>query len=192
MLAEDGTARIQILPSSNLKELEDFRAFVEDVAAFAPNSAGVPRNLVEFGIVTKSSFQQALISAFVMISLLLFLLWRNLIDVVLVMAPLTLGAMLTGASMAVFDIRFNFTNVVVIPLLFGIGVDSGIHLVQRAKEGLLQEQGLMGTATARAVYYSALTTSMSFGSMSLAGHNGLKSLGIMLTVGLVFTVRCVC
>jgi hopanoid biosynthesis associated RND transporter like protein HpnN len=191
MITEDGVARVQVLPATNMKELEDFVGFVHEVQSVAPRAAGVPLNLVEFGEVTSRSFRQALISAFFAIGFLLWMLWRSLTDTVLVMIPLSLGAAMTGAAMAVLDIRFDFTNVVVIPLLFGIGVDSAIHLVQRAKEGLGSDGGIMGTASARAIWYSALTTTVSFGSLGFAGHNGMSSLGIALTIGLISTTTCV-
>jgi hopanoid biosynthesis associated RND transporter like protein HpnN len=190
MQASDGTARVQIFPSGDLRQQQDFRAFVEEVQRHTPNTAGVPLNLVEFGRVTESSFRQALISAVLIITLLLTALWRDLREVLLVMLPLCLGAVLTVATMAVFGLRFNFANVIVIPLLFGIGVDSGIHMIERARRG---ESGaaLTGSATARAIYFSAFTTAVSFGSLSLADHRGLESLGIVLTIGLFFTVTSV-
>ena len=190
MLAPDGVARVQIFPDVDMSERSNFIAFVEEVQGHTPNLAGVPLNLIEFSRVINSSFRQALLSAVVIISLLLAILWRNFVDVALVMLPLFLGAILTGATMVLLGIDFNFGNVIVIPLLFGIGVDSGIHLVQRARS----ENGgdnLVGTSTARAVYFSALTTAVSFGSLSLADHNGLASLGIVLTTGLFYTVTSV-
>jgi hypothetical protein len=90
----------------------------------------------------------------------------------------------------ILDVRFDFINVVVIPLVFGIGVDSAIHLVQRARETGPGEK-ILGTATARAVFYSAVTTGVSFGSLALANHNGLSSLGVMLCFGLFYTVLSV-
>ncbi len=188
MLASDGTARVQVFPAGDLSDLRDFESFVLEVKAFAPDASGVPVNLLEFGTAISASFRQALIYAVVLISLLLWLLWRSVGDVALVMAPLFLGASLTGATIVALGLGFNFTNVVVIPLLFGIGVDSAIHLVQRANEGLNEGEGLLDTASARAVYYSALTTVVSFGSLSFAGHRGIKGLGIMLTAGLIYTV----
>ena len=161
------------------------------VQGVAPEAAGVPVNLVEFAGVTASSFRQALLSAVLLISLLLWALWRNFYDVLVVMIPLCLGAALTGATMALLGIAFGFANVIVIPLLFGIGVDSAIHLVQNSKEGRTQKDGLLGTSTARAVYYSAVTSIVSFGSLAFAGHNGMHRLGVTLTIGLVYTVVCV-
>jgi predicted RND superfamily exporter protein len=49
---------------------------------------------------------------------------------------------------------------------------------------------LMGTTTARAVFYSAMTTMISFGSLAFSGHLGLSSMGKMLSAGMIFTVFC--
>ncbi|MBW2419452.1 MAG: MMPL family transporter [Deltaproteobacteria bacterium] len=191
MRTDEGIARVQVFPSADMSVLEDLEDFVVAVQGVAPGAAGVPVNLVEFGVVTVSSFRQALVSAVLLISLLLWALWRDFSDVLLVMLPLCLGAALTAATMALFGIAFGFANVIVIPLLFGIGVDSAIHLVQNSKEGRTREDGLLGTSTARAVYYSALTSIVSFGSLACSGHNGMHNLGVTLTIGLVYTVVCV-
>jgi len=92
------------------------------------------------------------------------------------------------AMMAILDMPFQFANVVVIPLLLGIGVDSGIHLVHRAENLASNADELMGTTTARAVFFSAMTTTISFGTLSLSGHRGLSSLGILLSGGMILTV----
>ena len=145
-------------------------------------------NLVGFGEATRSSFKQALLSAVAIIALILFSLWRRVGPVLLVMAPLLLSSITTVAAMALLDIPFNFANVIVIPLMLGIGVDSGIHLVHRA-ESLKEEGGdLMDSTTARAVFYSALTTVISFGTLALSSHQGVASLGVVLSIGMVLTV----
>ncbi|MCS5637797.1 MAG: MMPL family transporter, partial [Myxococcota bacterium] len=188
MLAEDGTARLQVYPTSALGDGDAMRRFVAAIQDSAPNAAGVPLNLVEFGDVISNSFSQALVSALIIITLLLFALWRRVSDVLIVLIPLCLGAALTAATAVILDIRFDFTNVVVIPLVFGIGVDSAIHLVQRSRESGEPAEGLLASSTARAVFYSAVTTGVSFGSLALANHNGLNGLGLMLSFGLFYTV----
>ena len=85
---------------------------------------------------------------------------------------------------------FNFANVIVIPLLLGIGVDSGIHLVHRAEVAPDHERHLLGSTTARAIFYSSVSTAASFGALALSSHRGIASLGIVLVVGLVFTLVC--
>jgi uncharacterized protein len=188
--APDGTARIQVFPKEKLQDFETMKRFADEVVALEPKAAGIAINLVEFGEVTAKSFRQALTSAAIAICALLFFLWRRPLDVMLVLAPLSLGSLLTCASMAILDMPFNFANVLVLPLLFGIGVDSGIHLVHRARRGGGGDtaEHLVESATAGAVFFSAMTTTLSFGTLALSGHQGMHTLGVMLTIGMFWTV----
>ncbi len=190
MIAADGSARIQVYPRESLIDEMAFSQFVEEVQDVAPNAAGVAINLVGFANATESSFRQALISALIAIALLLFLLWRRISDVFLVMAPLILSSLLTVAAMVLLDLPFNFANVIVIPLLLGVGANSGIHLVHRVRTSASHEEELLATTTARAVFYSALTTAVSFGSLAFSSHRGMASLGIVLSIGMMLTIVC--
>ena len=190
MLAPTGEARVQIFPKENLQDTEALDRFVSQIREVDPLVSGVSVNLYDFGAATVSSFQQALALALIFISLLLFFLWRSVADVALVLAPLLLGAVVTVGTMAAAGVSFNFANVIVLPLLFGIGVDSGVHLVHRAKIKLAGDELLMGTTTARAVFYSAITTIVSFGTLAFSSHRGVASLGVLLTVGMLLTVVC--
>ncbi len=190
MLAPSGQARVQIFPRDDLQDNAALAAFVTEIRTVDPMVSGVSVNLYDFGRATVSSFQQALTAGIVLISLLLFGLWRSVRDVALVLAPLLLGGILTVATMAALGMRFNFANVIVLPLLLGIGVDSGIHLVHRAKMRLSPDDLLLGTTTARAVFYSAVTTVVSFGTLAFSSHRGVASLGILLTAGMTYVVLC--
>ena len=79
---------------------------------------------------------------------------------------------------------------IVLPLLLGIGVDSSIHLVHRARSASGAGGNLLATSTANAVVLSAATTIASFGSLAFATHRGIASLGQLLTLGVVLTVLC--
>jgi hopanoid biosynthesis associated RND transporter like protein HpnN len=191
MVAPDGRARVQIFPAEDLQERGALERFADAVKRVAPDAVGVSVNLVEFGRITVAAFRQALVSALVLIGLLLLLLWGRLSDAAFALAPLLLAALLTTASVVLLGLSFNFTNVVVIPLLLGIGVDSGVHLVHESRQYTRPEEvDLLSTTTARAVFYSALTTTLSFGSLALSDHRGMQSLGILLTVGMMLTVVC--
>ena len=83
----------------------------------------------------------------------------------------------------IFDLPFNFANVLVLPALLGIGIDSGIHLVHRWRH-MDGSDPLLETSTARGVVQSTLTTIASFGTLAISPHPGMASLGILLTLGL--------
>ncbi len=188
MLTDDGKARIQVFPSETMRTPASFSRFVNAVLEVDPKAAGVAINLVQFGAAIRDSFRQALISAILVIWVLLWVLWRRRAPVLLATAPLVLSSLLTCAMMAILDLPFQFANVIVIPLLLGIGVDSGIHLVHRAENLRDDADELMGTTTARAVFFSALTTTISFGTLAFSGHRGMSSLGVLLSGGMILTV----
>ena len=139
---------------------------------------------------TSGAMQQAMAIGFVATLLFLFLLWRNLWDTLLAFFPLLLAGLVTcavdGARSAG---RFNFANVIVLPMLLGMGIDNGVHLVHRHRTHP-DEADVLATSTARAVWFSAITTILSFGSLVFASHRGMASLGQMLTLGVAATLVC--
>jgi hopanoid biosynthesis associated RND transporter like protein HpnN len=195
MVAADGRARVEVLPSQDLADFEAHARFVDEVREVVPHATGSAVSLLEWGRVVSRAFREALALAFVGIALLLWLLWRRPGDVALVLIPLLFAAICTTATAILLDMPFNFGNVLVLPLLLGIGVDSGIHLVHRHHVALGEhpdrapdERDLLGTSTAQAVFFSALTTVGGFGTLALVTHPGIRSLGQLLLVGMVFTV----
>ena len=187
MLAPNGKARVQVFPSGNLGEGDAREIFVDAIRQVQPDATGVAVNLIEFGRATARSLVEALSLALILITVLLLLIWRKPLDAALVLLPLILAGVMTGAAMVVLDRAFNFANVIVLPLLLGIGVDSGVHLVHRAREAG-RGKPLLESVTAHAVFWSALTTIVSFGSLALSAHRGIASLGLLLVVGLTITV----
>jgi hypothetical protein len=121
--------------------------------------------------------------------LVLLLLWRSAWDTVLAFFPLALAAVVTCAALVLLGQPFNFTNVIVLPMLVGMGVDNGVHLVHRHRTAP-DEVDVLATSTARAVFFAALTTMLSFGSLAFASHRGLASFGQMLTLGVLVTLVC--
>ena len=74
-------------------------------------------------------------------------------------------------------------------LLIGMGVDNGVHLVHRHRTHE-EEVDVLGTSTARAVFYAAVTTVMAFGSLGFASHKGMSATGQLLTIGVALTLIC--
>ncbi|MFQ5467868.1 MAG: hypothetical protein ACE5DS_06995, partial [Kiloniellaceae bacterium] len=102
--------------------------------------------------------------------------------------PCLTVAILTVAATVIFATPFNFANVIVLPLLFGLGVAGGIHMVMRARAS--GTGALMRTSTPRAVLFSALTTIGSFGALALSSHVGTASMGFLLTLAIGLSLVC--
>jgi len=188
-VAPDGTARVEVQPSADLRDPAALRRFVDAVRAVAPHASGSPVIIVEAGDAVLRAFFTAAAISVLAIGILVALLLGRLRDVLLVFAPLLLAALLTVAVASVLGMAFNFANVIVLPLLFGLGVASAIHLVMRARDGAGLD-ALFATSTPRAVTFSALTTIGSFASIALSGHPGTASMGILLAIAIALTLLC--
>ena len=105
----------------------------------------------------------------------------------LVLAPLLLAGLLTAATSVLLDLPLNYANIITLPLLLGIGVAFDIYFVMRWRAGL---DGPLQSSTARAVLFSALTTTTAFGSLALSAHPGTAEMGRLLTIALGYTLLC--
>ncbi len=188
-VAADGRARLEGFPKEDLRDREALTRFVQSVKGVAANAIGSSVVILEAGNAVVAAFWQAGIISVALISVLLLAVLNRWLDMVLVFAPLTLAALLTVAASVIFDIPFNFANIIVLPLLFGLGVASGIHLMLRQREEN-SVSGVLETSTPRAVVFSALTTIGSFGSIALSSHPGMASMGLLLTISISLTLGC--
>jgi len=188
--APDGRARVQIFASQPIhQDREALGRFVEEVRTVAPHATGSPVIILEAGRTVVRAFVEAATLAVVAISLLLAVLLRGVREIALVFGPLALAAALTVAASVLMGAPFNFANVIVLPLLFGLGVAGGLHLVMRERSEA-DGAAALATSTPRAVAFSALTTIGSFGSIALSSHPGTVSMGVLLTVAISLTLVC--
>lgn len=185
----DGQWRVDILPEEDVRDPAALSRFVSSVEAVYPDVSGGAIQTQKAGQVISESMLEATGIALVIIFVVLFALVRKPGLVFLMMAPLALAASLTTAAGVLLGIPFNYANVIVLPLLLGIGVDSGIHLVMRNQQ-VKAGEGVYGTSTPRAVLFSALTTVGSFGSLMLSPHRGTASMGELLSIAIAFTLLC--
>ncbi len=108
---------------------------------------------------------------------------KNLRTTLFVLLPVAVGSVWTVGIMRLLDIHFNLANLVILPLIIGIGVVNGVHIVHRYREEPDQGTTVLSKSTGRAVILSSLTTMIGFGSMMVAEHQGVYSLGQVLTIG---------
>ncbi len=183
LVGPGGEHHLVVLPAEDISEVSALNRFIEEVRDIAPSATGRP--VAEWGVggIVVNAFVQALATALLLIFVILLLTLRSLRDAILVLTPLLLAALFTTATARLLDMPFNMANILVLPLIFGLGVDNGIHLVQRFRsEGRLA--ALMTSSTPRAVLLSSLTTAGTFAALSLSPHQGTASIGMLLTIAI--------
>jgi hopanoid biosynthesis associated RND transporter like protein HpnN len=188
-VGQQGQVRVEVFPKKDLRNPDYLRSFVREIREIAPRATGSPVIIVEAGQAVLYAFATAGVISVALIGVLIIVLLRKGRDVLLVFAPLFLAALLTVAASVVIDLPFNFANVIVLPLLFGLGVASSIHFVLRQRTAR-SVSSLLNTSTPRAVFFSALTTIGSFASIGLSSHPGTASMGVLLTIAITLTLLC--
>jgi len=185
-----GEYRLAVYPAEDLNDNHALRRFVLAVQKIAPQAIGEPVISLEAGEAVVRAFIEAFSLSLIGVVIILLVLLRSIRYTLLVLLPLLLSSLFTAAFTVLLDTPFNFANIIALPLLLGLGIDSSLHMVHRSLNNKLVSEILIHTSTARAIFYSALTTSVSFASLMLSSHQGTASMGILLTVGLTFTLIC--
>lgn len=187
-LSEKGAYRVEIFPSQNLDDHQATREFVNAVQRVAPSATGPAVLEQSAGHTVVFAFAQAFSYAVIGIALLLLVLLRSVGDSLRVLIPLAWVALLVAAATVVFGVPFNFANIIALPLLFGVGVDNGIHVVHRMRQAPPESGLILTTSTARGVFFSGLTTIAGFGALAFSHHAGTASMGQLLAIGMLITL----
>jgi hopanoid biosynthesis associated RND transporter like protein HpnN len=163
-------------------------AFVSTLMAVEPTTFGPPVQIWESTQLIIREYIKAACYAVAAILILLLLDFRSLADALCAMTPVLIGFVGVFGLMGITGAPLNFANIIVMPLIFGIGVDAGVHSVHRWRaEPFGRPAGLSG-GTGRGITLTMLTTMIGFGCMLVAEHRGIRSLGFVMLAGLSVTL----
>ena len=187
--ANNGQYLLEILPAEDLSDIDNMKSFVAASQNISPNVTGPPVVTIEAGNAVIDAFKTAFTAAFIAIIVILIVMIKKLSDVIFILIPLILAALLTAAVSVLFDLPLNFANIIALPLLFGIGIDSAIHIVHQYNQ-IQSKQLLLASSSARAILVSAFTTIFSIGNLALSTHTGTASMGKLLVTGIFLALLC--
>lgn len=184
----DGKFCIYAFPSDTIWNEYFMEKNVYELQSVSPDAGGVSVIFQSILTQVKHDFILIGLAAFVVVLIVLLLDYRNAYLSLLSMIPLIVGAVMMVGVMATFDIKLNFVNMVVIPLIIGIGIDYGVYMVHRWRsEGYSASRiDMVIRSTGRGIVYCALTTMMGFGSLAFASYRGLQGMGKILGIGIAF------
>jgi uncharacterized protein len=186
-----GRYRVQVFPREDIMNVDALARFVTAVKSVAPNAVDTPVTVYETGKAIASSFRVASLLALAVVVVVLLVALRSLFATALVLIPLFLATILTAATSVIFDIPLNFANVIVLPLLLGVGVHNGIMFMLRYLTEPPADGNLLGTSTARAVLFGNLTMIISSATLVFSSHRGIASMGMLLSVCATFIMASI-
>lgn len=186
-VSADGRWRVEVSPEENLTDTRALERFVKNVSAVDPEISGAPAQIAGAGAVVSEAMLQAAFLAAFLVGLICFLAVRTIATVLAILVPLVASGTIIAAASVLAGIPFNYANVIVLPLVIGLGVDSGIHLALR-RTGSGTTRALFDSSTPRAVLFSGMTTIVAFASLALSTHRGTASMGELLSISIVITL----
>lgn len=186
----DGSLLLRIYPKAARRGLsvlspEHLTPFASAVLTAAPRATGSAIQIYESTRLIRSAYERAMVYAAIAIFVLLLIDLRSVRDTIAAMMPVVMGAAFMLAIMRLAEIPLNFANTIVMPLILGLGVDAGVHAVHRWRSQPYDIPSGLAGGTGRAITLTSATTIIGFLCMTLAEHRGIRSLGLVMSIGLL-------
>lgn len=187
-IGRTGKHLLKVYARGDIWDMDRLKRFVADVEAVDPLATGHPVQTYYASHHLQLSYVQAGIFALLAVFALILFDFRSIRYSLLAMVPLAMGFLQMCGLIGWFGIPLNAANLIALPLILGIGVDDGVHLVHE-----LRRHGgrfRLTDSTAVAVILISTTTMASFGALILARHQGLRTMGQVLTLGTFLCLTC--
>ena len=188
-IGKSGRLLLQIYSRHDPWDYPSQTHFVEELRSVDPDVTGQPVVGYESMRLIASSFRWGLVYAFILVATIAAAMIRRVRETVLAMVPLIIGTLWTVGVMHLWGLTFNLVNVWALPLIIGSAAEYGVYIVLRSMEPPEHGGGSrLARSTVMAVLFNGLTTITGFGSLLVAHHRGVWSLGLLLVIGSTATL----
>lgn len=181
MVSQDGKWLLQVFPAFEIWDQEPLEEFITQIRTVDPNVTGTPLQNFEASQQISKSYEAVAVYALLTVFIVLLIDFQSIKDALLTLLPPLAGGALMMGIMGLLGIDLNPANLIVLPLVIGIGVDDGVHVVHDYRQQSANYR--MSASTTNAIVLTSLTSMIGFGSMMIASHRGLYSLGLVLVIG---------
>ena len=175
---------MNVIPTQNPWDEEYRKVFTGQLETITDKATGMVLAANQMLEIVNQDGIKAAIAALIAIFILLIIDFRNIKLSVVTLLPLLLAFVSLFGIMAITGIKFDFVNIIAVPLLIGIGIDDVVHFNHRY---LLEGKGNMDRVIAkigRAVLLTTLTTIIGFGSFIPSIMRAMRSTGIVLSIAM--------
>ena len=184
-VGKSGKFALQIAPKKEIFDREPLEAYLRAVRSVVPAAAGEPVMVYESMTIMRDSYRSAFVYAFIAIVVILLVTFRSVLYAAIGLVPLVVGLLFMVAGMWLCGISFNSANIIVLPLILGIAVDSGIYIINRFRREDETAVEVVTRSTGIGVICNTLTIMASFGALMVAHHQGVFSIGAVMSLGMV-------
>lgn len=174
---------VQAYAKDGLWDIGPLQQFVNEVRTVDPQATGKPFGTLEGLRGMQRGFAWAGVYALAVIAIVLWADFRTTRHTLLALAPLVVGTIITLGVMGILGMPLNPANMIALPLIVGVGVDNGVHVLHDYRSRGRGRSYTLAATTGQGIAVAALTTVLGFGTLMVASHRGLVSLGLVLALG---------
>jgi len=182
-IGKTGKVQVFVFMKCRLWDRPGLTQFLAECRSLGVPVTGPPVEYYEMTKLMREGFDRAALYAVAAVYLLLLVDFRRFKAATLTMVPDLLGTVWMVGLMGVFGVAFNPANLMVLPLIIGIGLANGVHVMRRFREARDADIAHVVWHTGLAVTLGSLVTIVGFGCLGLAHNLGVASIGKALTLG---------
>jgi uncharacterized protein len=182
-IGENGRFLLQVHPKVDIWEKAGAAQFVHELRTVDPDITGPPIITYEATALMERAYLNGSAYAFVLVGGLSLLMIRRLGPSLLGLVPMALAVLWTVGLMYLAGIKFNLANIWGLPLIIGTAAEFGLNVILSNLEGRRHGGPLVARSAVLGVTLNGITTMVGFGSLMIASHQGIFSLGLLLTLG---------
>ncbi|MBS1211931.1 MAG: putative rane protein, partial [Proteobacteria bacterium] len=180
----DGSVAVYAFPAKSVYEPDNLDQLMRDVYSVSPDATGFPTTHQAFARSVVESFSRGTMLALGICLLWILLVTRSLIGFTLASLPLLIGGGWMLGLMELTGIRYNYANIVALPLMIALAVDYGVWFSYRWSELQDQTPFQVSLAAGKVIGLAAGTELAGLGAVTLASYRGVSTLGASITIGL--------
>jgi len=173
-----------VFPNGSIWNVDFLDTFVKKVKKISPEVTGFPVTHRVYVRQAADAVVQAMFYSLIIVLVLLFLDFKRPVAVILALVPLAVGLLWMQGVLYALKVTYNVANIAGLPLLLGLGVVYGVHIVHRWLEKPDHTAFIASRTTGRGVSFAALTTITGLFSIVFARHGGVSTFGIILLTGI--------
>lgn len=184
-VADDGTFAVYAFPAKSVYDPVNLQHLMEQVYGVSPDVTGFPATSQAFSESAVRSFYQGTLLAVVVCLVWLLLVLRSIRGFMLASLPLLIGGGWMLGLMSMAEIRYNYANIIALPLVIALAVDYGVWFSHRWRELDRHSPFEITLIAGKVIALAAGTELAGLGAITLASYRGISSMGVNITVGLL-------
>jgi predicted RND superfamily exporter protein len=187
-IADDGTVAVYVHAAKSVYVPENLDKLIEDVYRVSSEVTGFPTTHQVFSRMAVFSFKLGTLLAILIAMAWILAILRNVQGFIIALLPLLVGGGWMLLVMSATDMKFNYANIIALPLVIGLAVDYGVWFAYRRRELPDVSPWRVAVIAGRAILLAAGTTLAGLGAIILAEYRGVASMGIAISIGLACCV----